>query len=171
MCTFWGIECSSSHLIEFDQIMWSCVQILTFSDDIGCNVIKVSNLLNDLQTYIDSLQFCMCDITLHFGDFTSTCLYVANSRVLHHSARFFVNFIFLHWIYKKSLINYRQLNMQDTSASTAALNNLQGSILYSSLTGDGMRLEYPVVLHNFFCFCPCLCAFYFIVGFILKGFA
>ncbi|KAJ4714829.1 putative RNA binding protein [Melia azedarach] len=34
------------------------------------------------------------------------------------------------------------VDFQDTSASTAALNNLQGSILYSSLTGDGMRLEY-----------------------------
>lgn len=37
-------------------------------------------------------------------------------------------------------------NLQDTVSSTAALNNLQGTILYSSPTSDGIRLEYPLVL-------------------------
>ncbi|KAL5753018.1 hypothetical protein ACOSP7_023193 [Xanthoceras sorbifolium] len=34
------------------------------------------------------------------------------------------------------------VDFQDTASSTAALNSLQGTILYSSPAGDGMRLEY-----------------------------
>lgn len=39
--------------------------------------------------------------------------------------------------------------MQDATSSTEALNSLQGSILHSSQTGEGMRLEYPLVLFAF----------------------
>ncbi|XP_021893913.1 uncharacterized protein LOC110811665 [Carica papaya] len=34
------------------------------------------------------------------------------------------------------------VDFQDTACSTGALNSLQGTILYSSSAGDGMRLEY-----------------------------
>ncbi|XP_057971929.1 uncharacterized protein LOC131160339 isoform X2 [Malania oleifera] len=34
------------------------------------------------------------------------------------------------------------VDFQDTASSTEALNNLQGTILYSSPAGEGMRLEY-----------------------------
>lgn len=34
-------------------------------------------------------------------------------------------------------------NLKDTACSTGALNHLQGTILYSSPAGEGMRLEYP----------------------------
>ncbi|KAK9285755.1 hypothetical protein L1049_024955 [Liquidambar formosana] len=34
------------------------------------------------------------------------------------------------------------VDFQDTACSTGALNQLQGTILYSSTTGEGMRLEY-----------------------------
>lgn len=34
--------------------------------------------------------------------------------------------------------------MQDVETATAALNSLQGTILYSSAAGEGMRLEYPL---------------------------
>lgn len=40
-------------------------------------------------------------------------------------------------------------SVQDTSCSTGALHHLQGTILYSSPAGEGMRLEYP--FENFFC--------------------
>ncbi|KAK1276924.1 hypothetical protein QJS04_geneDACA001582 [Acorus gramineus] len=36
------------------------------------------------------------------------------------------------------------VDFQDTACSTAALNHLQGMILYSSAGGEGMRLEYPL---------------------------
>ena len=39
------------------------------------------------------------------------------------------------------------LFIQDTNFSTAALNHLQGTILYSSPGGDGIRLEYPLRIH------------------------
>ncbi|KAA8547126.1 hypothetical protein F0562_003544 [Nyssa sinensis] len=35
------------------------------------------------------------------------------------------------------------VDFQDAACSTEALNNLQGTILYSSPPGEGMRLEYP----------------------------
>lgn len=35
--------------------------------------------------------------------------------------------------------------MQDIPSATVALNSLQGTILYSSPAGEGMRLEYPLV--------------------------
>lgn len=34
------------------------------------------------------------------------------------------------------------VDFQDTACSTGAINSLQGTILYSSPAGDGMRLEY-----------------------------
>ncbi|XP_010270662.1 PREDICTED: U1 small nuclear ribonucleoprotein A isoform X2 [Nelumbo nucifera] len=34
------------------------------------------------------------------------------------------------------------VDFQDVASSTAALNHLQGTVLYSSLDGEGMRLEY-----------------------------
>uniref|UniRef100_A0A6N2M3E3 RRM domain-containing protein n=1 Tax=Salix viminalis TaxID=40686 RepID=A0A6N2M3E3_SALVM len=34
------------------------------------------------------------------------------------------------------------VDFQDTASSTGALNHLQGTILYSSVAGEGMRLEY-----------------------------
>uniref|UniRef100_A0A516IJG3 RRM domain-containing protein n=1 Tax=Turnera subulata TaxID=218843 RepID=A0A516IJG3_9ROSI len=39
------------------------------------------------------------------------------------------------------------LVVQDTACSTGALNHLQGTVLYSSPAGEGMRLEYPLDLH------------------------
>ncbi|KAJ6419850.1 hypothetical protein OIU84_029886 [Salix udensis] len=36
------------------------------------------------------------------------------------------------------------VDFQDTASSTGALNHLQGTILYSSVAGEGMRLEYPL---------------------------
>ncbi|OMO56625.1 hypothetical protein CCACVL1_26411 [Corchorus capsularis] len=36
------------------------------------------------------------------------------------------------------------VDFQDTASSTGAMNSLQGTILYSSPPGDGMRLEYPL---------------------------
>lgn len=50
---------------------------------------------------------------------------------------------------------------QDTASSTDALSHLQGTALYSSTTGEGMRLEYPfdlfanfpyLVSHHIFCY-------------------
>ncbi|OVA11254.1 RNA recognition motif domain [Macleaya cordata] len=38
------------------------------------------------------------------------------------------------------------VDFQDVASSTAALNNLQDTVLYSS-TGEGMRLEYPFEIH------------------------
>jgi hypothetical protein len=35
--------------------------------------------------------------------------------------------------------------MQDIPSATGALNSLQGTILYSSPAGEGMRLEYPLI--------------------------
>ncbi|EEF27997.1 RNA binding protein, putative [Ricinus communis] len=35
------------------------------------------------------------------------------------------------------------VDFQDTACSTGALNHLQGTVLYSSTSGEGMRLEYP----------------------------
>uniref|UniRef100_A0A2P2LEJ3 Leukocyte receptor cluster member 8 homolog isoform X3 n=1 Tax=Rhizophora mucronata TaxID=61149 RepID=A0A2P2LEJ3_RHIMU len=36
------------------------------------------------------------------------------------------------------------VDFQDTACSTEALSQLQGTILYSSPPGEGMRLEYPL---------------------------
>ncbi|KAJ8434456.1 hypothetical protein Cgig2_025426 [Carnegiea gigantea] len=35
------------------------------------------------------------------------------------------------------------VDFQDTASSTEALNQLQGTVLYSSTSGEGLRLEYP----------------------------
>ncbi|CAN6541879.1 unnamed protein product [Malus baccata var. baccata] len=43
------------------------------------------------------------------------------------------------------------VDFQDTACSTGALSHLQGTFLYSSTTGEGMRLEYPLVSHLLFC--------------------
>ncbi|XP_048427292.1 RNA-binding protein L isoform X2 [Pyrus x bretschneideri] len=43
------------------------------------------------------------------------------------------------------------VDFQDTACSTGALSRLQGTFLYSSTTGEGMRLEYPVVSRLLFC--------------------
>lgn len=42
--------------------------------------------------------------------------------------------------------------MQDIPSATVALNSLQGTILYSSPAGEGMRLEYPLatIIASFF---------------------
>ncbi|KZV39739.1 hypothetical protein F511_08201 [Dorcoceras hygrometricum] len=37
------------------------------------------------------------------------------------------------------------VDFQDTACSSEALNRLQGTILYSSTSGEGMRLEYPLI--------------------------
>ena len=38
------------------------------------------------------------------------------------------------------------MHTQDTASSTEALSHLQGTALYSSTSGEGMRLEYPFKL-------------------------
>lgn len=52
---------------------------------------------------------------------------------------------------------YMPFYVQDTASSTEALNHLQGTKLYSSPPGEGMRLEYPskaiVVCLVLFLFC------------------
>ncbi|XWS33578.1 hypothetical protein CRYUN_Cryun22dG0095400 [Craigia yunnanensis] len=50
------------------------------------------------------------------------------------------------------------VDFQDTACSTGAMNSLQGTILYSSPAGDGMRLEYP------------LSPLYFLLPFLLLSF-
>jgi len=54
--------------------------------------------------------------------------------------------------------------MQDIPSATVALNSLQGTILYSSPAGEGMRLEYPLttIIASFFV------GFYFI-SFVFPG--
>ncbi|XWS45236.1 hypothetical protein CRYUN_Cryun15aG0118900 [Craigia yunnanensis] len=42
------------------------------------------------------------------------------------------------------------VDFQDTACSTGAMNSQQGTILYSSPAGDGMRLEYPLISPLFF---------------------
>lgn len=44
--------------------------------------------------------------------------------------------------------------LQDVSCSSEALHTLQGTVLYSSLTGEGLRLQYPSLLD--------LCSFFII---------
>ncbi|XP_059594664.1 RNA-binding protein L isoform X1 [Vitis vinifera] len=44
------------------------------------------------------------------------------------------------------------VDFQDTPCSTGALNHLQGTVLYSSPAGEGMRIEYPFHELNFLIF-------------------
>ncbi|KAG5404623.1 hypothetical protein IGI04_010742 [Brassica rapa subsp. trilocularis] len=48
------------------------------------------------------------------------------------------------------------VDFQDVSCSSEALHALQGTVLYSSLTGEGLRLQYPSLLLYL---CLCLCFF------------
>jgi len=43
-------------------------------------------------------------------------------------------------------------HLKDTACSTGALNHLQGTLLYSSVAGEGMRLQYPLITDSFY-FC------------------
>lgn len=54
------------------------------------------------------------------------------------------------FIGSKNFLNILILLVQDTACSTGALSHLQGTMLYSSRAGEGMRLEYPfeVALHG-----------------------
>jgi hypothetical protein len=59
-------------------------------------------------------------------------------------------------------MDVRDKMLQDTACSTEALNHLQGTVLYSSVSGEGMRLEYPLNLQLpffffFFLITPSLC--------------
>ncbi|KAG7570146.1 RNA recognition motif domain [Arabidopsis thaliana x Arabidopsis arenosa] len=44
------------------------------------------------------------------------------------------------------------VDFQDVSCSSEALHTLQGTVLYSSLTGEGLRLQYPSLLYPFYFF-------------------
>ncbi|XP_073057915.1 uncharacterized protein [Primulina eburnea] len=52
------------------------------------------------------------------------------------------------------------VDFQDTACSTEALNRLQGTVLYSSTSGEGMRLEYPL---NLFLICSSSTCYFFII--------
>lgn len=47
---------------------------------------------------------------------------------------------------------YISCNVQDVGSSTDALNSLQGTILHSSQSGEGMRVEYPLFSFTSFVF-------------------
>jgi len=47
--------------------------------------------------------------------------------------------------YRTAVTKVYTVYVQDANSSTEALNSLQGTILHSSQTGEGMRLEYPLV--------------------------
>ncbi|KAK6923070.1 RNA recognition motif domain, partial [Dillenia turbinata] len=57
------------------------------------------------------------------------------------------------------------VDFQDTTCSTGALNSLQGTVLYSSPIGEGMRLEYPFMVTITFW----LCQFFFKSPYVLLN--
>lgn len=58
-------------------------------------------------------------------------------------------YLFFYWeTLKKVCACLLALYTQDTACSTEALGHLQGTILYSSTSGEGMRLEYPLFLFD-----------------------
>lgn len=54
----------------------------------------------------------------------------------------------LHELSRKNI----SCNVQDVGSSTDALNSLQGTILHSSQSGEGMRVEYPLFSFTSFVF-------------------
>ncbi|CAH2058399.1 unnamed protein product [Thlaspi arvense] len=52
------------------------------------------------------------------------------------------------------------VDFQDVSCSSEALRTLQGTVLYSSLTGEGLRLQYPSLLYLCFSFVSFLVGLY-----------
>uniref|UniRef100_A0A516IJE5 RRM domain-containing protein n=1 Tax=Turnera subulata TaxID=218843 RepID=A0A516IJE5_9ROSI len=60
---------------------------------------------------------------------------------------FFLNPFTIFGIGMFALLLKTTLVVQDTTCSTGALNHLQGTVVYSSPAGEGMRLEYPLDLH------------------------
>lgn len=70
----------------------------------------------------------------------------------------------LHELSRKNI----SCNVQDVGSSTDALNSLQGTILHSSQSGEGMRLEYPLFSFTSFVFLVVESHYLSVFGFCLT---